>query len=70
MVIAADLQGHGRTADIDRPFSYEAMADDVAGLIRYLELAVLPATSHYTIFMSPALPDAVTPFLDAPMPSK
>lgn len=35
-LIAADLQGHGRTADIDRPFSYEAMADDVAGLIRYL----------------------------------
>jgi len=32
------------------------------------ELAILPATSHYTIFMSPALPAAVTPFLDAPMP--
>jgi pimeloyl-ACP methyl ester carboxylesterase len=29
-VIAFELQGHGRTADIDRPFSYEAMADDVA----------------------------------------
>jgi len=35
-VIAADLQGHGRTADIDRPLSYEAMADDVAGLIKSL----------------------------------
>ena len=35
-VIAADLQGHGRTADIDRPLSYESMADDVAGLIRFL----------------------------------
>jgi pimeloyl-ACP methyl ester carboxylesterase len=32
------------------------------------ELAILPATSHYTIFMSPALPAAVTPFLDTPMP--
>jgi pimeloyl-ACP methyl ester carboxylesterase len=31
-----DLQAHGRTADIDRPISYEAMADDVAALIRYL----------------------------------
>jgi pimeloyl-ACP methyl ester carboxylesterase len=37
-VIAVDLQGHGRTADIDRPMSYEAMADDVAALIRYLKI--------------------------------
>ncbi len=35
-VIAPDLQGHGRTADIDRPLSLEAMADDVAALIRHL----------------------------------
>ena len=35
-VIAAELQAHGRTADIDRPITYEAMADDVAALIRYL----------------------------------
>ena len=35
-VIAVDLQAHGRTANIDRPLSYEAMADDIAGLIRYL----------------------------------
>ena len=35
-VIAVDLQAHGRTADIDRPLSYQAMADDVAALIRYL----------------------------------
>lgn len=28
-VIVVDLQGHGRTADIDRPISYEAMADDI-----------------------------------------
>ena len=37
-VIAVDLQGHGRTADIDRPLSLEAMADDIAALIRSLEL--------------------------------
>ena len=37
-VITVDLQGHGRTADIDRPLSYEAMADDIAGLIRYLKI--------------------------------
>ncbi len=37
-VIAVDLQAHGRTADIDRPLRYELMADDIAGLIRYLGL--------------------------------
>jgi pimeloyl-ACP methyl ester carboxylesterase len=37
-VIAVELQGHGRTADIDRPLSYEQMADDVAALMR--ELAI------------------------------
>ena len=35
-VIAVDLQGHGRTADIDRPIRYELMADDIAALIRHL----------------------------------
>jgi pimeloyl-ACP methyl ester carboxylesterase len=35
-VIAVDLQAHGRTADIDRPMSFEAMADDVAALMKYL----------------------------------
>lgn len=37
-VIAVDLQAHGRTADIDRPMSYEAMADDLAALITYLKI--------------------------------
>jgi pimeloyl-ACP methyl ester carboxylesterase len=35
-VIAVELQGHGRTADVDRPLSYEQMADDVAALLRHL----------------------------------
>src|SRR3712207_604874 len=35
-VIVPELQGHGRTADIDRPITYEGMADDVAALIRHL----------------------------------
>ncbi|MDQ5829537.1 MAG: alpha/beta hydrolase [Actinomycetota bacterium] len=35
-VIAVELQGHGRTADVDRPLTYEQMADDVAALIGYL----------------------------------
>jgi len=37
-VIAIDLQGHGRTADIDRPLSVQFMADDVAALIKHLGL--------------------------------
>ncbi|WP_326563505.1 alpha/beta hydrolase [Micromonospora peucetia] len=37
-VIAVDLQGHGRTADVDRPLRYESMADDVAALIDHLGL--------------------------------
>src|SRR5215207_8662945 len=37
-VIAVDLQGHGRTADVDRPMSLETMADDMAALIGHLEL--------------------------------
>jgi pimeloyl-ACP methyl ester carboxylesterase len=37
-VIAPDLQGHGRTADIDRPITLEAMADDIAALIDHLGL--------------------------------
>ena len=38
-VIAVDLQGHGRTADIDRPIDIRLMADDIAALIDYLKLA-------------------------------
>jgi pimeloyl-ACP methyl ester carboxylesterase len=37
-VIAVDLQGHGRTADIDRPISTEYIAEDIAALIRHLNL--------------------------------
>ena len=35
-VIGFELQAHGRTADIDRPLSLEAMADDVAAAIKEL----------------------------------
>jgi pimeloyl-ACP methyl ester carboxylesterase len=37
-LIGVDLQGHGRTADIDRPLSAELMAGDIAGLIKHLKL--------------------------------
>jgi pimeloyl-ACP methyl ester carboxylesterase len=35
-VIAPDLQGHGRTADVDRPITLEAVADDIAALVAHL----------------------------------
>jgi pimeloyl-ACP methyl ester carboxylesterase len=35
-VIAFELQGHGRTADIDRPLTLEGMADDVAAALQQL----------------------------------
>jgi pimeloyl-ACP methyl ester carboxylesterase len=35
-VIAVEFQGHGHTADIDRPFSYEQFADDTAALLGHL----------------------------------
>jgi pimeloyl-ACP methyl ester carboxylesterase len=38
-VIAVDLQGHGRTADVDRPIHPETMADDVAELLGDLGIA-------------------------------
>lgn len=37
-VIAVDLQGHGRTADIERPIDIKLMADDIAALIDHLGL--------------------------------
>jgi len=37
-VIVPDLQGHGRTADIDRPIDTRLMADDIAVLIDHLGL--------------------------------
>ncbi len=37
-VIAPELQGHGRTADVDRPITYEGMADDTAALMDQLEI--------------------------------
>jgi pimeloyl-ACP methyl ester carboxylesterase len=38
-VIALELQAHGRTKDIDRPLSFEQDADDVAGLLKHLNIS-------------------------------
>lgn len=37
-IIAFEQQGHGHTADIDRPFSFEQSADDAAALLRHLKI--------------------------------
>lgn len=37
-VIASERQGHGHTADIDRPFTLEHMADETAELLRQLKI--------------------------------
>jgi pimeloyl-ACP methyl ester carboxylesterase len=37
-VVAPDLQGHGRTADIDRPLDIRLMGEDIAALVDHLGL--------------------------------
>ncbi len=37
-IIAVELQAHGRTADRDKPLSFEQDADDVAALLTHLQI--------------------------------
>src|SRR5262249_8919382 len=37
-VIAVELQGHGHTPDMDRPLTYEQLADDTAALLKHLKI--------------------------------
>jgi pimeloyl-ACP methyl ester carboxylesterase len=37
-VIALEMQGHGRTADIKRDFTFNNLADDVAALLDFLKI--------------------------------
>ena len=39
-VIAVELQGHGRTADIERDISSANLADDVPALLDHLKLVL------------------------------
>src|SRR5260221_9917552 len=57
-VVAPDLQGHGRTADIDRPLDIRLMADDIAALIDHLRLAA-PDVVGYSLGGGVALQTAV-----------
>ncbi len=36
--VAIELQGHGHTADVDRPLTFEQMAEDTATLLRQLKI--------------------------------
>lgn len=38
-LIAVEIQAHGHTADIDRPLSFEQDADDVAALLKQLQIS-------------------------------
>src|SRR5467141_1968716 len=38
-VIAVEMQGHGRTADINRDITYENLSDDVAALLEKLKIS-------------------------------
>ena len=57
-VIAVDLQGHGRTADIDRPLDVRLMAGDIAALIDHLQLGT-PDVVGYSLGGGVALQTAV-----------
>ncbi|MEI9918363.1 MAG: alpha/beta hydrolase [Bacteroidota bacterium] len=37
-VIAVEMQAHGRTKDIDRDFTFEHDADDIAALLKHLDI--------------------------------
>src|SRR3954453_6756240 len=60
-VLAVDLEGPGRTADIDRPIDVRLMADDIGALIEHLALD-RPDVVGY----SPGGGDAVHPALPPP----
>jgi len=45
-VIAVELQGHGRTADTDRPMSLSTMGDDIAALLDHLNIPKADLVGH------------------------
>ncbi|BCJ48994.1 alpha/beta hydrolase [Actinoplanes sp. NBRC 14428] len=57
-VVLPDLQGHGRTADVDRPLDIRTMADDVAALIGHLGLE-RPDVAGYSLGGGVALLTAI-----------
>jgi pimeloyl-ACP methyl ester carboxylesterase len=45
-VIAVEMQGHGRTADTDRPMSFLTMGEDIAALLDHLEIQKADVVGH------------------------
>jgi pimeloyl-ACP methyl ester carboxylesterase len=45
-VIAVEMQGHGRTADTDRPMSVTTLGDDIAVLLDHLEIPKADLVGH------------------------
>jgi pimeloyl-ACP methyl ester carboxylesterase len=45
-VIAVEMQGHGRTADIDRPMKFATLADDIAALLGHLKIPKADLVGH------------------------
>jgi pimeloyl-ACP methyl ester carboxylesterase len=45
-VIAVEMQGHGRTADTDRPMSFPTMGDDIAALLDHLKIPKAHLVGH------------------------
>lgn len=45
-VIAVEMQGHGRTADTDRPMRYPTLGDDVAALLDHLHIPKADLVGH------------------------
>jgi pimeloyl-ACP methyl ester carboxylesterase len=45
-VIAVEMQGHGRTADTDRPISFATLGDDVAALLDHLGIPRADVVGH------------------------
>lgn len=57
-VVALELQGHGRTADTDRPLEFSTLGDDVAEVIDQLELGQ-PDLAGYSFGADVALRAAI-----------
>src|SRR5690348_10360466 len=45
-VIAPEMQGHGRTADVDRAMNLATLADDVAALLKHLKVPRADVVGH------------------------
>lgn len=45
-VIAVEMQGHGHTADTDRPMNYSTLGDDIAAVLDYLSIPAADLVGH------------------------